>query len=207
MKKATLMVGIFAALALFVGVLGIGDAITIMGDKAAVLEESKIGSLSVGDLAKGEIDGALDEIAVQKTTRSYGFIPMGSSETPYYLVHINDHYAVVSAGNKDVQKKINDLADRTWDFFDEKRDSIGEGVKVEGKLIAMPEKVEGYLKDYCKELDFDDSEYAELVENGYVINVVQYDSMKIVPFAAFGIAAVLIIVLVILIVKGKKNSL
>ncbi|MBR6101273.1 MAG: hypothetical protein IKP95_02500 [Ruminococcus sp.] len=205
MSRLKILVLVIALLGIFMGVTGMSDAFTIMGDKAIKLEETKVGSLSIGDLAKGEIDGALDEIAVEKTSRSYGFIPMGSSETPYYLVHINDHYSVLSAGDKDIQNKINSLAARTWEFFEGNVESIGDGVAVEAKVIAMPEKVKGFLKDYCNELEFTDADYAELVDDSVVINVVQYNTMKIIPFVGLGVGVLALVGFIIMLIKSKKN--
>lgn len=203
LKITILIIGIFG---IIFGAVGISDTIAIFKEDFVDLDTVTSGELLTGDLAKGSIPGVYDQIAIEKTTRRYGFIPMGSSETPYYLVIINDHFGVLSAGNKDLQNKLDQLADLTWDYDDGKITTPPTPVEVTTKVIAMPDKVRQFLKEYCKEWGMTDEQYATLVDDSCVINCVQYDSMKFIPFIGFGVGALCIVIFIIMIVKSKGKT-
>lgn len=201
-KISILIIGIFG---IIIGVVGIGDTIKIMKKDFKSVDTAAIGDLETGDLAKGNICWAYDKIAVHKTTRSYGFIPMGSSEVPYYVVEVNDHFAVISAGNKDVQKQIERVATETdlYDSGDLEKEPTP--VEVTTKVIEMPDKVREYLKEYCKNSGFDDATYAKLVDDSCVLNCVEYDSMKLIPFIGIGVGVLFIAIFVVLVIKGRNR--
>jgi len=205
MKKLMIVLGVIAALGIFVGALGIGDTIKIMNNDYKDLNKVTKEELEVGDLVKGDIYEAFDEVAVEKTSRSYGFIPMGSSETPYYLVELSDRYAVVSCGNKDVQNKIKSLIDETWKLWDSTDMPTGT-VEITAKIIAMPDKVKEFTHDYCKEWGMDEGNYKNIVDVSCVINVVDVDSIKLIPFIGFGVGALALVALIIVIVKTKGRK-
>ena len=206
MSRAKLVLLILGIFGIVFGAIGLGDTIKIMKEDYVVLDTVGSGKLDTGDLAKGKICWAYDKIAVEKTTRSYGFIPMGSSETPYYLVEVNDHFGIFSVGNKDMQKKIEKLADETLAYDKGETSNEPTPVEVTTKVISMPDKVKEYLKDYCKEWGMDDTDYAKLVDDSCVINYVQYDSMKWMPFIGFGVGALALVIFVILLVKSKGKT-
>ena len=197
---------IVAAAGIIFGVIGIGDTVKILKEDFKDLSTVKKDGLDEGDLAKGVIYGAYDEIAVEKTTRTYGFIPMGSSETPYYLVELDGHYGVLSSGNKDIQKKIEAMADKTWNYYDKKTENPPEPLEMTTKVIAMPGKVREYLKQYCKEWGMTDEQYASLVDDSCVINYVQYDTMKLIPFIGIGVGALSLVIFIIMLVKSKGKT-
>lgn len=203
MNRPMILLAVVAVLGILIGAFGIGDTIKIMGDDITDLNATTIGELKTGELAQGDLFQAFDEVAVEKTTRSYGGIPTGSSETPYYLVHVGDHFAVLSCGNKDIQSKIEKLMDETWDLW-ESEDMPSSTVFVTTKVIAMPEKVFGYTQDYCEEWGMTASEFDSLVETDYVLNVVQYNTMKIIPFIGFGVGILCAVIFVVILVKRKK---
>ena len=202
-KITILIIGIFAVI---FGIIGIPDAIKINKEDFKDLETSTNGSLETGDLVQGKIYWGYDKIAVHKTTRSYGFIPMGSSEVPYYVVEINDRFAVISAGNKDVQQQIEKLARETANYDNGVTDVEPTPVTVSTKVVEMPDKVREYLKDYFKEGGLDDATYAKLVDDSCVINCVQYDSMKKIPFIGIGVGALFIAIFVVMVVKGRGKT-
>lgn len=207
MSRVKFIMLILGILGIFVGIIGIGDTIKIMGDDFVSLDTVKKDSMEIGDLVKGNIELAYDQVAIAKSSRSYGFIPMGSSETPYYLVAINDHFGVLSVGDKNVQSKLDTLADKTWDRIDGKTTALPTPVEVTTKVVAMPDKVKQYLHDYCKEWGMSEDDYLQFVDDSCVINYVQYDSMKMIPFIGFGAGALFIIIFIIMLVKGPKGSI
>lgn len=206
MSRLKLTILILAICGIVFGAIGIGDTIKILKEDFVDLDNVKIGDLQTGDLAKGNICWAYDKIAVEKTTRKYGFIPMGSSETPYYLVEAGDHFAVISVGNKDLQKKIETCADQTYAFDKGTSSNEPTPVEVTTKIIAMPDKVKQYLGEYCKEWGMTDDDYAKLVDDSCVINCVQYDTMKLIPFIGIGVGVLLLVIFLILFFKGRKGK-
>ena len=206
MSRVKWFILIVAVVGIIFGVIGIGDTIKIMKDDFVDLSTVKKDGLEVGDLAKGNIFGAYDEIAVEKTTRTYGFIPMGSSETPYYLVELGDHFGVLSVGNKDIQKKIEAMEDQTWDYYDEKTSTPPTQLELTTKVIAMPDKVREFLKEYCDKWGMTADQYAKLVDDSCVLNYVQYDTMKLIPFIGIGVGALALVIFVILLVKSKGKT-
>ena len=206
MSRVKWFILIIAAAGIIFGVIGIGDTIKIMKEDFVDLGTVKKDELQVGDLAKGPISGAYDEIAVEKTTRTYGFIPMGSSETPYYLVAVGDHFAVLSVGNKDIQKQIEALANQTWDYYDEKTKTAPTPIELTTKVNAMPDKVRQFLKEYCTEWGMTAEQYAQVVDDSCVINYVKYDTMKLIPFIGIGVGVLFLIIFIIILVKGKGKT-
>ena len=206
MSRLKLTILILAVCGIVFGVIGIGDTIKILKEDFVDLDNAKIGDLQTGDLAKGKICWAYDKIAIEKTTRKYGFIPMGSSETPYYLVEVGDHFAVVSVGNKDLQKRIENLSDQTLAYDKGTTTTEPTPVEVTTKVIEMPDKVKQFLKDYCKEWEMSDEDYAKYVDDSCVINCVQYDSMKLIPFIGIGAGVLLLVIFLIMFFKGRKGK-
>ncbi|MBR4622877.1 MAG: hypothetical protein IKO44_04990 [Ruminococcus sp.] len=206
MSRVKLTILILGIICLIFGAVGISDCIKIMKEDYKDIETSTIGGLDTGDLAKGKLYWGYDKIAVHKTSRSYGFIPMGSSEEPYYVVKINEHFVVVSAANKDVQKDIEKLGNETLSYDKGNTAKEPTPVEVTTKVVDMPDKVREYLRDYFKEIGYTDSDIAKYVEDAYVFECVDYSSMKKIPFIGFGLGALFIIIFVILVVKGKKGG-
>ena len=206
MSRLKLTVLILAIFGIIFGAIGMKDAIAIMREDFVDLDNTKIGDIQTGDLAKGSIYWAYDKIAIEKTTRRYGFIPMGSSETPYYLVEAGDHFAVTSVGNKDLQTKIEKCADQTLAYDKKTTKTEPTPVEVTTKVIEMPDKVRQFLKDYCKEWGMTDEDYAKLVDDSCVINCVQYDTMKMMPFIGLGAGALLLVIFFIMFFKGRKGK-
>lgn len=206
MSRVKWFILIIAAAGIIFGVIGIGDTIKIMKEDFVDLGTVKKDELQVGDLAKGPISGAYDEIAVEKTTRTYGFIPMGSSETPYYLVNVGDHFAVLSVGNKDIQKQIEAMANQTWDYYDGKTETAPTPIELTTKVNAMPDKVKQFLNEYCTEWGMTAEQYAQVVDDSCVINYVKYDTMKLIPFIGIGVGVLFLIIFIIILVKGKGKT-
>ena len=207
-KITILILGIFG---IVFGAIGVGDTIKIMKEDFKSIEEEDNGKLEPGDLAKGNIYWAYDKVAVHKSSRSYGGIPMGSSEVPYYVVELTDRFIVVSAGSKDVQNQIEKLTRQTV-AYDKAVEAGVESpveptpVELTTKVVDMPDKVREYLKEYCMASGYDDAKYAELVDDSCVLNCVQYDSMKWIPFIGFGIGALFILIFVIMVIKGRGKT-
>ncbi|MBR4554567.1 MAG: hypothetical protein IKO27_03135 [Ruminococcus sp.] len=204
MFRVKIIIAAISVIGFFMGAIGLGDTIKIMKDDITDFKTVDKESAEVGDLVRGDIDASFGQIAVQKTTRKYGFIPMGSSETPYYLVYFNNHYAVVSAGNKDVQTSLDKLADQSRAILDNPDAPVPTPVNVTTKVIAMPDKVKQYLKECFDEWGLTTQDYLELVDESCVFNCVQYDSMKFIPFIGFGVGALFLIIFIILMIKTKK---
>jgi len=203
--RAKITVLILAIFCLVFGIIGISDTVTIMKEDYVDLEASTMGSLKEGDLAKGKIYWAYDKIAVHKTTKSYGFISLGSSEVPYYVIELQDRYMVISAGDKDIQKKLEKLGDETLAYDNGNTTNEPTPVEVTTKVVEMPDKVKQFLKEYCKESGFDDAKYAELVDDSFVINCVDYGSIKMIPFISFGAFVLFAGIFVVLLIRGKKR--
>ncbi|MBR1764863.1 MAG: hypothetical protein IJ746_05665 [Ruminococcus sp.] len=205
MKRSTVLLIALAVIGIVMGAVGLKDSIRIFKDDFSDLTAMKQTEFESGDLAEGELFLVIDQIATEETTRTYGFVPVSKSETPYYLVTNDECYFVISVGNKDRQKEFDDYCDKSFVYITDDTYTVPapDGLKVSAKASDMNSEVRGYLEDYCKNtLGMSDADYRELVVTDVCLSAVQYSSMKWMPFIGFGIAALSIVILIVL----KKRS-
>ena len=202
MSKLTKILLVIMVMGLIVGGIGVPDALKLWKNDINEVESIKVGELTAGEMYEGEITNAYDVIAVETTTQSYGFVPVSKTETPYYLVMLENCYVVIDVPAAKDKEKFETLMDQTWDYLDEKTDDRPTPVKVSTTAIKMPDKVKQYLKEYCDESGMTQQEYDSIVESTCCLRTIVYKNTKFIPIIGFGVA---LLCLVILIVKKAMS--
>ena len=206
MKRSTIFLIAVAVIGIVMGAVGLGDSIRIFKNDINDLTPMKKTEFETGDLLEGDLFLVVDQIATEETTRTYGFVPVSKSETPYYLVTNDESYFVISVGNKDMQKKFDDYCDQCYKYLMDETGSVPEpeGFKVSAKSSEMNSEVRGYLEDYCKDnLGMTSDDIKDYVVTDVCLSTVQYSSMKWIPFVGFGVALLAIAILVFLKLRSR----
>jgi hypothetical protein len=204
MSKLTKVLLILMIVGLVFGGVGAVDAFKVWKGDINDTKDIKIGDLKNGDLYEGEIPYAYDVIAEQVTTSTYGPVPVSKTKSPYYLVQNENCFFVINVTAAADQGDFDKLADLSWDQIDGKIKDDPEPVKVSAQASKMPDEVKKYLKEYCDEWGMSDSDYAELVEESCYLHTVNYNSMRYIPIAGFGVAILCVVILIIKKVTAPK---
>ena len=199
MSTTTKILMVIALLGAIMGGIGVPDAIRIWKGDIDKLEDVAIDSMSAGQVIEGDIEVAYDIVAMGKTTKSYWFIPVSRSESPYYIVSNskNNCYYLIDVSTKDKQDEFKTLMDQSWEFMDGKTDKVPEKVHITGKVAMMPIKVQEFLKEYCFESGMSDDEYKSMVESTHCITTEDLSMMKFAPPIICGVSLICLIILLI----------
>lgn len=198
MSKLTKILLVVALMGAIVGGIGVPDAIKLWKNDISSVEDIKPGDIKAGEMYEGDIPDALDVVAKETTTQSYGFVPVSKTETPYYIVELENGYVVIDVTNKKKQDEFETLMDQTWDYFDGKTNDKPSEVSVSTTVIKMPDKVKEYLHEYCcDEGGMSEQEYAELVETACCLKTIEYKNTKFIPIIGFGVTLLCVIILIV----------
>ena len=204
MSKLTKVLLVIMIMGLVVGGIGVPDAVKLWKNDIGELEDIKVGDLSAGDMYEGEIVDAYDVIATETTTQSYGFVPVSKTETPYYIVELENSYVMIDVTVAKQKDDFEKLMNETWDYLDGKTNEVPSSLKVSAKAIKMPGKVKEYLKEYCDEAGMSEQEYSQYVEDSCCLQTIVYKNTKLIPIVGFGVAALCLVILVIRKLTGPK---
>lgn len=208
MSSSTKILLIIAILGAIMGGIGVPDAIKMWKDDIDALEDVAADSMTVGQALEGDVEVAYDIVATESTTKTYGFIPVSKSESPYYIVSNskNSCYYLIDVTMKDKQDEFKTLMDQSWDYMDGKTDKEPEKVHITGKVGMMPTQVQEFLKEYCYKAGMSDDEYNNMVDHTHCITTTDFKVMKFVPLMIFGVSLLCLMILLIKKIAYPKTS-
>lgn len=206
MNRSAKVLLIIAILSAIVGAIGLPDAITLWKDGASDVQSLTPGSIEDGEMFDGKIDLAVDMIAKETSTKTYGFMPVSKTETPYYLVETENGYVVIDVTLANKQEDFEKLVKKTWELYDGKTKEKPEGIEVTLTAERIPVKVREYLQEYCEEGGMSAQDYSTIVETKYCLKTINYDYAKYTPPVCFGIALFCGLILLIKKLAGSKNT-
>ena len=201
LTKALLIIGIMAAI---IGAIGLPDAITLWTDDASGLDSLTPGSIEEGDVFRGEVPVSVDLIAEEVTVKKYGFVKIGETKTPFYLVKLENGYALANVTFAKKQEAFKELTRDSHSYYRGGSGDKPEGVEITAVSERMPANLKEYLKDYCESGGLTEQEYSEMVENTYCLRTINYDYAKYTPPICFGVAGLCAIIIVIGKLTGSK---
>ena len=189
---------------LFVGGIGVADAIKVWKNDISDTEKIEVGSLEKGDLYEGNIAASIDMVAEQTTTSTYGFMPVSKTTSPYYLIENENCYMLICVTDVDKQEEFKELTTQTRGYMYGGYDKLPDGVNVTAQVVEMPDDAKKYLKEYCDQWGMPETEYAAIVEDAYCLKTVRFSGMKYAPLIGFGLALICAVILIIRKAKAPK---
>lgn len=176
----------------------------------------KAGELQKGDLVRGTIDQVLGACAEEYKT-SYGVRTSDKSSKLYYVLWMDNEQFVLYEASGGSFEKLDKITDETVAYYKSLADAKDSGdlsevvqqnetMEFEGRVVALPSKIEGYFKEWYDET-FDDNEFSTSIEK-VMIRPVKFDRLQLLVILGFVFALLGIvgIVLTVLVWKREKNN-
>ena len=201
---------------LFMTISSAKDAITLLKDDPADLNDKKISGYNEGEMVEGNMRFAFDIIAKLETSRTVYGIPVNKTETPYYLVYSSDssqsengHYVVMHLTDKNSMVRLHSLMVYTKNLLAkgdaEKFYKNTEPYMVKTKTVEMPKEVKEYLYQYFEESGMTKAECDEMVAD-CVLEEIDYSQTKVLPFIGLGLMLVASLIFVPTRIKKKPKT-
>lgn len=184
--------------------VGVKDALPLWKGDIDEVEGKSVSDYEVGDLTEGKIKYTLEIVAELETYETRFGVKTNSKITPYYLVQLEDGYAIVHGNNKDFIDKMKKNLDETTKYsYDSSKYPKPKPVKISTRAEEMPDELRKCLYDHFEKAGISNKGCDEMVAN-CVLQQIYFNNIKTTSI----IGAVLIIVplIVLIIIKLKKHS-
>lgn len=217
---------IFAIITLLLACVGFGlltDMPSYLKYKKGEIKDFALvqpGELKTGDLVQGEIEFTEGSIAEMETSnKTFGVTTSKETTSQYYAVYmVNDQCIIYETGNKEQWNTLDRMAKEYMQYIQSYNEVFSESgsnnssdvelptttMTFTGKVKEMPTDLEKIFREWYG----DDAAYAKEAES-VVISNMAFDNLGKLMLVGIGCAAlavVMLIVTVISLIGGKKNS-
>ena len=178
------------------------------------IETKAVSAYNVGDLADGNVQYVIDEVATLETYDKTLGIKHNKKNTPFYLIEVQDGYVIYQSRNDSKNKTLAAMSDDTYEYFTY-LENVSNNVEVTSvpalpqKFAVttyaeeMPDDLREIVYDYFLEAGYSNAECDQLVAN-CVLKDINYKNTQYIPL--IGIAMIIFPLLIIIIVKINQRS-
>ncbi len=195
---------IMTLLLLFFTITSAPAAVKLYTEKPNELSKVNSGDIEEGEYYEGDVDLVMDVIAEMETTHKSHGITTSKDVTPYYLVMLNESYAIVHVSNDDLIEQMNDLMDDTWDFLDGNTEELPKPIHIQTKAVETESELQPYIYDYFEEAGYSKEECDDIVEDS-VLQTQVYKNVKKIPLITGAAFIVLAVITILVFVKSGRK--
>ena len=132
------------------------------------------------------IDGVIGNYA-ETQHKINGFIPAGTEQ--HYLIWLEDGtFISVTAKNKDLLSQLDAISNDTWNYIEEKTDTLDKSIIVKGMLSPMNTEIQGYCNEWLDSLGISHSDMRYVTINtGVTLSFVLGELGICLLFIAFSV--------------------
>lgn len=146
---------VFGALTIFLTIYTMDRLLGKDVDFYKLIENNDPSSMK-GKYVSLHVDGVLGNYA-EMQHKINGIIPAGTDQ--YYVVWLDNDYVIsLKVKSKDTINKLEEITDDTWDYIDEKRNDLPDGIVVKGTIGTTDSKIEPFYKEALGKLGVLDSD-------------------------------------------------